>query len=400
MLVINGKIYTADDSAGVIENGFFTVENGVFGKIGAMKNGVPECCGEKEVLDLKGAMVFPGFVDGHNHLGMWEDAMGFEGDDGNEETDPVTPQLRAIDSINPMDRCFEDAWKAGVTTVVTGPGSANAIGGQMLAMKTFGKRIDHMVLRAPLAIKMALGENPKSVYHEKNQAPNTRMATVSLIRENLFKAKRYLEEKRKAEEKPEDYDPPEWDMKCEALIPLLEKKIKAHIHCHRADDIFSAIRIAEEFDFDYVLIHGTEGGMIADELGSMQAKVFFGPVLCDRSKPELKHLDPAAAAELDRNRVEISIITDHSVVPIQYLALCAGIAVAEGLPEEKALKGITIYPARACGLEDRIGSIIPGKDADFSVFRENPFHVVGAKPEWVSVNGRIRLGGQAAEDKK
>lgn len=400
MLVINGKIYTADDSAGVIENGFFTVENGVFGKIGAMKNGVPECCGEKEVLDLKGAMVFPGFVDGHTHLGMWEDAMGFEGDDGNEETDPVTPQLRAIDSINPMDRCFEDAWKAGVTTVVTGPGSANAIGGQMLAMKTFGKRIDHMVLRAPLAIKMALGENPKSVYHEKNQAPNTRMATVSLIRENLFKAKRYLEEKRKAEEKPEDYDPPEWDMKCEALIPLLEKKIKAHIHCHRADDIFSAIRIAEEFDFDYVLIHGTEGGMIADELGSMQAKVFFGPVLCDRSKPELKHLDPAAAAELDRNGVEISIITDHSVVPIQYLALCAGIAVAEGLPEEKALKGITIYPARACGLEDRIGSIIPGKDADFSVFRENPFHVVGAKPEWVSVNGRIRLGGQAAEDKK
>ncbi len=140
--------------------------------------------------------------------------------------------------------------------------------------------------------------------------------------------------------------------------------------------------------------------MIADELGSMQAKVFFGPVLCDRSKPELKHLDPAAAAELDRNGVEISIITDHSVVPIQYLTLCAGIAVAEGLPEEKALKGITIYPARACGLEDRIGSIIPGKDADFSVFRENPFHVVGAKPEWVSVNGRIRLGGQAAEDKK
>ena len=227
------------------ENGWLTAENGVITGLGPM--GVcPEKPGEVW-LDLDGAHVYPGFIDAHTHLGMWEDGLGFEGDDGNEETDPLTPQLRAIDALNPMDHCFQEALEAGVTTVVTGPGSANPIGGQMAAVKTYGRCIDKMIVKAPLAMKMALGENPKTVYHGKSQAPVTRMATAALIREQLYKALRYLDdlEKSRAEE---EFDPPEYDAKCEALLPLLRGEIQAHIHCHRADDIFTAIRIGEEFN--------------------------------------------------------------------------------------------------------------------------------------------------------
>lgn len=366
------------------ENGWMTVENGVITGLGPM--GIcPQQPGE-EWLDLDGAHIYPGFIDAHTHLGMWEDGLTFEGDDGNEETDPITPQLRAIDALNPMDRCFREALESGVTTVITGPGSANPIGGQLAAIKTAGRCIDKMIVKAPVAMKMALGENPKTVYHGKNQTPVTRMATAALIREQLRKAERYLDDTERALAE-EDFDPPEYDIKCEALLPLLRREIPAHIHCHRADDIFTAIRIAEEFQLDYVIVHGTEGHLITEELAEKKARVLSGPILCDRSKPELRNLTPACPGKLTGAGIQTALITDHPVIPIQYLPLCAGLAVREGMDPEMALRAITIEPARICGLDDRLGSLAVGKDADFSVFRQNPL-TIAAKPEKVFVGGR------------
>ncbi len=366
------------------ENGWMTVENGVITGLGPM--GIcPQQPGE-EWLDLDGAHIYPGFIDAHTHLGMWEDGLTFEGDDGNEETDPITPQLRAIDALNPMDRCFREALESGVTTVITGPGSANPIGGQLAAIKTAGHCIDKMIVKAPVAMKMALGENPKTVYHGKNQTPVTRMATAALIREQLRKAERYLDDTERALAE-EDFDPPEYDIKCEALLPLLRREIPAHIHCHRADDIFTAIRIAEEFQLDYVIVHGTEGHLITEELAEKKARVLSGPILCDRSKPELRNLTPACPGKLTEAGIQTALITDHPVIPIQYLPLCAGLAVREGMDPEMALRAITIEPARICGLDDRLGSLAVGKDADFSVFRQNPL-TIAAKPEKVFVGGR------------
>lgn len=366
------------------ENGWMTVENGVITGLGPM--GIcPQQPGE-EWLDLDGAHIYPGFIDAHTHLGMWEDGLTFEGDDGNEETDPITPQLRAIDALNPMDRCFREALESGVTTVITGPGSANPIGGQLAAIKTAGRCIDKMIVKAPVAMKMALGENPKTVYHGKNQTPVTRMATAALIREQLRKAERYLDDTERALAE-EDFDPPEYDIKCEALLPLLRREIPAHIHCHRADDIFTAIRIAEEFQLDYVIVHGTEGHLITEELAEKKARVLSGPILCDRSKPELRNLTPACPGKLTEAGIQTALITDHPVIPIQYLPLCAGLAVREGMDPEMALRAITIEPARVCGLDDRLGSLAVGKDADFSVFRQNPL-TIAAKPEKVFVGGR------------
>ena len=366
------------------ENGWMTVENGVITGLGPM--GIcPQQPGE-EWLDLDGAHIYPGFIDAHTHLGMWEDGLTVEGDDGNEETDPITPQLRAIDALNPMDRCFREALESGVTTVITGPGSANPIGGQLAAIKTAGRCIDKMIVKAPVAMKMALGENPKTVYHGKNQTPVTRMATAALIREQLRKAERYLDDTERALAE-EDFDPPEYDIKCEALLPLLRREIPAHIHCHRADDIFTAIRIAEEFQLDYVIVHGTEGHLITEELAEKKARVLSGPILCDRSKPELRNLTPACPGKLTEAGIQTALITDHPVIPIQYLPLCAGLAVREGMDPEMALRAITIEPARVCGLDDRLGSLAVGKDADFSVFRQNPL-TIAAKPEKVFVGGR------------
>lgn len=341
---------------------------------------------EEETVDLEGAHVYPGFIDAHTHIGMWEDGLTFEGDDGNEETDPVQPHLRAIDAVNPMDRCFSEAVDAGITTVLTGPGSANPIGGQFAALKTFGKRVDKMIVRAPVAMKMALGENPKNVYHDKNQSPSTRMATAALIRDQLMKAKRYEEAVLRAEEDSE-IDPPEYDSKCEALLPVLRGEVKVHFHAHRADDIFTAMRIASEFSLDYVIVHGTEGALIADELAEEHVRVLSGPLLCDRSKPELRNLTPATPGKLSKAGVPTAIITDHPVVPIQYLPLCAALAVREGMDEEEALAAITCNPAKICGIDDRVGSLEMGKDADFVVFRSNPL-LLSSKPEMVYISGK------------
>lgn len=382
MILINADIYTMAGKR--IQNGWIRTEGGMISALGEMP---AQPLKEEEIVDVQGAGVYPGFVDAHTHLGMWEDGLTFEGDDGNEETDPVSPQLRAIDAINPIDRCFSEALAAGVTTVVTGPGSANPIGGQLAAIKTCGSCIDEMILKAPVAIKMALGENPKSVYHGKNQAPSTRMATASLIREELFKAKRYWEDLQRSEN-DEDFDAPEFDMKAEALIPALKGEIEVHFHAHRADDIYTAIRIAKEFQLNYVIVHGTEAYMITEGLKKEGTRVLAGPFLCDRSKPELKNLTPANPGILAREGIPTAIITDHPVIPLQYLAMCAGLAVREGMSAEAALKAITINPAIICGIDNRVGSIEVGKDADLVVFDADPLAMT-SKPKMVIAGGKI-----------
>jgi imidazolonepropionase-like amidohydrolase len=382
MLIIHAKIHTM--AGRTIEDGSVRINGSAFESV---VDGLLAAEQDEQVLDAKGADVYPGFVDAHTHLGMWEDAMTFEGDDGNEETDPVAPQLRAIDAVNPMDRCFSEAVAAGVTSVVTGPGSANPIGGQLAALKTYGRRIDDMVLKAPVAIKMALGENPKTVYHGKNESPSTRMATAALIREQLFKAKRYQEDLERSRT-DKDADPPEYDMKCESLLPALRGETEVHFHAHRADDIYTAIRIAKEFHLNYVIVHGTEGHLITEDLKAEHARVLSGPFFTDRCKPELKNQTPACPGILSSHGILTAIITDHPVIPIQYLPMCAALAVREGMDHEEALKAITINPAKICGLDSRIGSIERGKDADLVIFREDPLSLT-AKPEMVIVGGRV-----------
>ncbi len=382
MLIIHANIHTM--AGNTVEDGSIRIKGSVIDSVGGGQF-VPEK--DEAVLDAKGADIYPGFIDAHTHLGMWEDALTFEGDDGNEETNPVTPNLRAIDAINPMDRCFLEAVAAGVTSVVTGPGSANPIGGQLAAIKTYGHRIDDMIIKAPVAIKMAMGENPKSVYHEKNEAPSTRMATAAFIREQLFKAKRYMEDAERAKE-DKDFDPPEYDMKCESMIPALRGEIEVHFHAHRADDIYTAMRIAKEFNLNYVIVHGTEGHMIADDLKAEHVRVLSGPFLSDRGKPELKNQTPACPGILASHGIMTAIITDHPVTPIQYLPLCAALAVREGMDHEEALKAITINPAKICGIDSRVGSIEKGKDADLTLFREDPLSL-NAKPELVIANGEV-----------
>ena len=380
MIIINGKIITMAQRD--YENGYVRIENGKITAVGDMK----DCPQDTEIINAGGALVLPGFIDAHTHLGMFEDSLGFEGDDGNEESDAATPHMRAIDAINPMDRCFDEALRAGVTTVITGPGSANAIGGQLAAVKTGGKCIDDMVIKAPVAMKMALGENPKTVYHGKGEAPNTRMATAAIIRNQLEKTKRYIEDARRAETDG-DFDRPEFDEKCEALMPLFTEGLPVHFHAHRADDIFTAVRIAGEYHLQYVIVHATQGHLVADELAKKGVKAFCGPFLCDRSKPELHDLTPESVGILCKSGVECAIITDHPVIPIQYLPLCAALAVREGMDYENALKAITINPAKLCKIDDRVGSIEVGKDADITLFDKNPLSIF-AKPKAVILDGK------------
>lgn len=381
MLLINGKIMTMENA--IIESGFIQIENGKITAVGSMEQ-APQ---EEEIIDLQGKAVYPGFIDAHCHMGMAEEGLDFEGDDLNEMTDPVTPQLRAVDAINPMNKSFPEAVDAGITTVVTGPGSANAISGQFCAIKTHGRRVDNMLLKEPAAMKFALGENPKKVYNDKSETPMTRMATAALIREELRKAQRYMEDMEKYEEDPEENDPPEFDAKKEALLPVLRRELKAHFHCHRTDDIFTAVRIAEEFELDYVLIHCTEGHLIAEELAEIGAPIVNGPLMCTRTKPELANSSDKTPGILSKAGLKVAICTDYNVQPIWMLPIAAGFAVREGMEYNEALKAITINAAEICGIADRVGSIAVGKDADLLVFSEDPL-TLAAKPEMVFINGK------------
>ena len=383
-IIKNGYLHTCED--GDIKNGYICFADGKITGVGAMEQFDASCYPGAEVIDVAGAHFAPDFIDAHCHIGMWEDSMDFEGADGNEDTDPITPHLRAIDAVNPFDRCFGDALRAGITTVVTGPGSANVIGGQFAALKTCGHSIDQMLLKAPLAMKFALGENPKSTYHSKNQTPVTRMGTAALLRETLFKAAEYRQAKRDYEAAPEDNDKPDYDIKLEALLPLLNKEIPAKVHAHRADDIMSAIRIAKEFDINITIEHATEGSLICDILKEEQLPLMVGPALCERCKIELRNSSFENYKILSDAGLDIAIITDHPVVPIEYLPLCASLAVKNGMDEDAALRAITINAANNCGIDSRVGSLRVGKDADIVLLDRHPVDFY-AKVCGVWVNG-------------
>lgn len=367
LLLKNGNVMTMAGPAFV---GDVAIENGKIVAVGQSLS-----YSDAEVRDVTGMTVMPGIVDPHCHIGMWEDAMGFEGADGNECTNPITPELRAIDAINPYDRCFEEAVAGGVTTCVTGPGSANVIGGQFVAIKTYGDSVEDMVLRFPVAVKAAFGENPKRVYDGKNQTPSTRMATAALMRKALVEAQEYNEKLEKGKADPEKM--PERNLGKEILARVIRRELPMKIHAHRADDILTAIRICREFKLRYTLDHCTEGYLITDKLkealGEDCEGIIVGPLLTDRSKIELKNLSFKAPKVLEQAGIEYAMMTDHPVTPEQYLPICTAIAVREGASEEGALKAITINAAKITGIADRVGSIEVGKDADIAVFSGHPF---------------------------
>lgn len=366
MVILNAYIYPVVGSP--IENGYLRFDRTIEA-LGPMEHYVPQA-GEP-VYDAAGGWVLPGLIDIHTHLGLWGDGESYQDGDGNEEGDPITPQLRAIDGINPGDPTFRESLEAGVTAAVVVPGSANPIGGQGAAIRTWGRRIDDMILQAPLCVKFALGENPKVSYRDRDETPVTRMGTAAMIRQALFEARDYGEKKQAALDNP-DLDPPDFDMKHEALLPLLRREIQAHFHAHRLDDIFTAIRIAKEFDLDYVIVHGTEGHLAADILAEEGARVITGPTLMDRGKLELKHSAFDGPAVLQKAGVLCCICTDHPETPLKLLPLCAAMAAKCGMSHEEAIAAITINPAKIAGLDERIGSLETGKDADIAVFSGDP----------------------------
>ncbi|MBQ9269454.1 MAG: amidohydrolase [Oscillospiraceae bacterium] len=381
MVITNAYIYPVEGDP--IPQGYLRFSD-IIEEMGPMADFSPTA-GE-ETFDAEGAWLLPGLVDIHTHLGLFGDGVGFEAEDCNEVGDPITPQLRAVDGINPMDPTFRESLQSGVTAVAVAPGSANPIGGQITAIHTSGRRIDDMVIRAPLAMKFALGENPKSCYHDRDETPVTRMATAALIRQALFEAQAYGRKKQAAEENPE-LDPPDFDMKHEALLPVLRGEIQAHFHAHRLDDVFTAIRIAKEFSLNYVIVHGTESYLAADLMAAEGARVVTGPNLLDRCKPELKNMTFGGPAELRKAGVLCSICTDHPETPLKYLTICAAVAQKSGLSHEDAIRAITIYPARIAELDDRIGSLRPGKWADLALFTRDPLEL-SSECKAVFIQGR------------
>lgn len=384
ILLKNGCVYTM--AGQTYDNGYVAIENGKIAAVGAMDTLQMAESSFEEVHDCKGCIIMPGMVDGHSHIGMWEDGLGFEGDDGNEDTDPIMPHLRALDAVNPLDRAFSEGLRAGVTTSVTGPGSANVLGGQFVALKMAGKCVDDMVVKAPVAVKAAFGENPKSTYHDKNQTPTTRMATAALLRETFMKAKEYQRLLAEYRKNPEEEDKPEYDMKSESLLEVLDKKIPLKVHAHRSDDMFTALRIAKEFDIPITLEHATEAHLMTEYLDG-SVPVLVGPLLCDRSKPELRNLTPEIAGILEAAGLAPAIITDHPETPVQYLPMSAAIAVREGMPYMAALEAVTIRPAQYTGIADRVGSLEVGKDADIAVFDGDPL-AYSSRAVMVWLNGK------------
>ena len=364
MVIINGKILPMEGKN--IENGFVRIKGKKIAELGDMSE--YESKKEDEVIDVQGAWVLPGLIEAHAHIGITEEKWGTMGDDCNEENLPVTPALRAIDAVNPMDPAFHDAIEAGITSVMAGPGSANVVGGQFVFMKTQGRCIDNMIVRHPAAMKVAFGENPKVNYGDKDQLPSTRMGIAALLRKTLYEAVQYKADRENGNLVQRDFEIEPW-------IPVLSREIPLKAHAHRTDDILTAIRIAKEFEVDITIDHGTEAHLIADEIKESGFPVIVGPDLTARSKIEVKNMDFKTNKILHDAGVLFSITTDHPVSLIQYLPLCAGLAVKHGLPMEEGIKAITINPARICRVDDRVGSLKKGKDADIAIFSGNPLEV-------------------------
>jgi imidazolonepropionase-like amidohydrolase len=364
--IVGGTVWTGDGT--VIRDGVVVIDGDRIEAVG--QDGVPK--GATEV-SARGRYVLPGYVDAHAHAGLVEEGVGWEGQDGNELTDPVTPQLRALDGINPQDGGLARGLAAGVTTVHVTPGSGNVVGGQGAVVRTWGTTVDAMVLRAPAGIKAALGENPKRVYRELKRMPTTRMGTAAVLRDALARARAYVDKLDKAG--GDAAAAPERDLRWEALALVIRRRIPLRVHCHRADDILTALRIRREFDIDITLEHAVEGHLVAAEIAAAGVPVSYGPLLAPVSKVEVRGLRPDAPAILTAAGIEVSLITDHPVVPLYALGIQAGIAVREGLSEQAALRAITLHPARSLGVADQVGSLAPGKAADVAIWQGHPFEV-------------------------
>lgn len=382
-LIKNGNILTITKGS---MNGDILIENGKIKAVGRELKFRDDC----EIIDASGCFVMPGMIDSHTHIGLWEEGIGKEGWDGNECSDPITPQLRAVDGINPDDLGFKDAISAGITSVGVHPGSANVIGGQGVALKTTGKTIDSMIIKDPVGIKVAFGENPKSVYIQEKKSPQTRMAIAGLLREYLHKTNQYIMRKEMARDgKARE---PDFDVRLEALSMVLKKEVPIMIHAHRSDDIMTGIRIAEEFNIRYTLEHCTEGYLLLDELKKRNPMTAVGPVLVSRMKVELRNRSFENASLLAKSGVKVSLITDHSVLPIISLSLCAALSVKFGMDREDALKAITINPAEHLGISNRVGSIEAGKDADVVILDGDPLKIE-SQIKKVFLNGDIVFDG-------
>ncbi len=378
LLIKNGHIKTM--AGADIENGAVLIDDN--GKIAAIGADV-EAPEGATVIDAAGRLVTPGLVEAHSHIGVKNTALRWEGADLNEKSDPITPQMRAIDGFNPMDEALDEAIKHGVTTACAGPGSANVVGGTFAAIKLVGKRVDDMIIKHPVAMKCAFGENPKNAFGvSSKKAPITRMAIAALLRELLFKARNYLAAKEAGKE-------PNFDMKLEAMIPVMKGEIPLKAHAHRADDIFTAIRIAKEFGIKLTLDHCTEGALIANELAAEGYPAMIGPSFGSKSKPELINKGFSTPAALHAAGVSFSIITDSPVIPLQHLAMCAGFAVSEGLPVEAAWHAITINPAVHMGISDRVGSLEVGKDGDLVIWPADPLKEIGVSADITVVDGKV-----------
>jgi imidazolonepropionase-like amidohydrolase len=337
-----------------------------------------------DVVDASGKWVLPGFIDAHAHVGVHEEAEGWAGNDTNEMTSPVTAQVRALDAINPADLGFRDAIGGGVLSVNVNPGSGNPIGGQTVAIKCWGRTVDQMVLREPAGLKSALGENPKRVYGDRKELPSTRLGTAAVIRTAFVDALNYQE---KINNRSTERPVVERDLKLEAIGRVLRKEIPWRQHCHRADDIATAMRLAREFGYDLVIDHGTEAHLIASEIAEAGIPVVIGPLFTSRSKIELRNRSIANPGKLAAAGVEISLTTDHPVVPIHFLIHQATLAVKEGLDRETALRAVTIHPARVIRCDDRIGSLVAGKDADVVIWSGDPLDVM-SRAEVAYLSGR------------
>lgn len=368
LYITGGKVITMEGD--VWEKGYVGIENGKIRELGPAENKAPvSSIQEDQIIDASGCIVMPGLIEAHCHMGITEEKKGMEGDDCNETVNPITPYLRATDAVNPMDAAFDDAVRAGITSAMIGPGSSNVVGGTFAFVKTHGRNIDKLIVKDPAAMKVAFGENPKVNYSGQGKSPSTRMAIAAMLREELFKAGQYMEKKKKGMEKSEQ------DFRLECWLPVLRGEIPLKAHVHRADDILTAIRIAREFHLSMTLDHCSEGHLIAKEVKESGFPAIVGPDLASRNKIEVQNMAFKTVGILNNAGVITAITTDHPVSLIQSLPICAGLAVKAGMKEEEALKSITIYPARICRVDDRVGSLKVGKDADIAVFNGNPMEI-------------------------
>ena len=368
----NGRLYTIEH--GVVEQGTVLMDNGKIAAVGTDVI-IPA---DAQVIDVEGRIVTPGFIDAHTHIGIDEEIHQPIGDDCNEMTEPNTAELRAMDAINYRDLSFQDAVKAGITTVMITPGSANVFGGLVAVMKTAGKTYKEMLVNGEAGLKMAFGENPKRVYGEKDKTPSTRMATMAIARQGFYEAKEYLNKSKEDRE---------FSLQTEHIAKALDGGIPVRAHAHRADDIMTAIRLRDEFHLDLVVEHCTDGHLIVDELKEAGVPVAVGPSLSNRAKVEMENVTFRTPGVLASAGIDVAIITDAPCTPIQYLPICAGMAMREGMTEEDAFKALTIVPAKILKVDDRLGSLTAGKDADVVVWNNHPMEIMG-RPEMVFVNGK------------